>query len=238
MAETFEDKDLSGAVFRNVNLANARFRGAVMTGVVIRDAMCVNVDVDAMVFNFVVNGVDVVPYVKQELDKRYPIRTLLKPTDPEGMRTAWKALDDLWATTLEKARELPEGKLHESVNDEWSFVETLRHLVFAMDRWFTSPVLGESFEPIGIAPSGSGNLSYLGIDHAAAPSFTEALAVRERRAGQMREYLAGVTPEDLQKSISVPGSGNPTVQGALHVIFDEEWAHNRYATRDLEILSR
>lgn len=45
--------------------------------------------------------------------------------------------------------------LHESVNEEWSFVQTLRHLVFAMDKWFTAPILGDRFHPIGLPNTGS-----------------------------------------------------------------------------------
>ena len=41
-----------------------------------------------------------------------------------------------------------------SGDEEWSFVETLRHLVFAMDKWFTVPVVGEPFHPIGRLVSG------------------------------------------------------------------------------------
>jgi hypothetical protein len=31
---------------------------------------------------------------------------------------------------------MPEDKLHESVDDEWSFVQTLRHLVFAEEAFW------------------------------------------------------------------------------------------------------
>jgi len=37
--------------------------------------------------------------------------------------------------TVERARLLPPDLLHESVDGEWSFIETLRHLVFATDSW-------------------------------------------------------------------------------------------------------
>jgi len=33
--------------------------------------------------------------------------------------------------------------LHERVDDEWSFVETLRHLVFATDAWVRRAILGQ-----------------------------------------------------------------------------------------------
>jgi DinB superfamily len=33
--------------------------------------------------------------------------------------------------------------LHESVGGEWSFIETLRHLVFATDSWIRRAILGD-----------------------------------------------------------------------------------------------
>ena len=38
---------------------------------------------------------------------------------------------------------LDPGLLHESVDGEWSFVETLRHLAFATDAWIRRAVLGD-----------------------------------------------------------------------------------------------
>ena len=75
----------------------------------------------------------------------------------------------------------PEAKLHESVDGEWSFVQTLRHLVFAMDKWFTSPILGRAFDPIGLPNSGSVDFPWPGLDDELSPSVTEALAVRADR---------------------------------------------------------
>ena len=47
-----------------------------------------------------------------------------------------------------------EGKLRldESVDEQWSYLETLRHLVFATDRWVTGPVLRDAnpFHPLGM----------------------------------------------------------------------------------------
>ena len=43
-------------------------------------------------------------------------------------------------------------QLDESVDGEWSFLETLRHLVFATDRWITGPVLDDAdpFHRLGL----------------------------------------------------------------------------------------
>ena len=51
--------------------------------------------------------------------------------------------EKLWAGTVNRARELDPALLHESVAGEWSFIETLRHLVFATDAWIRRAMLGD-----------------------------------------------------------------------------------------------
>ena len=99
----------------------------------------------------------------------------MQPTDPEGMRTSWREVCSRWDATLERAQQLPEATLHASVNGEFSFVQTLRHLVFATDKWFTAPILGGDYDPIGLPNTGSLDFPWPGLDRAADPSFAEAL---------------------------------------------------------------
>jgi hypothetical protein len=66
----------------------------------------------------------------------------MRPTDPAGFREAWDTVERLWDGTVERARGLDPALLHESVDGEWSFVETLRHLVFATDAWIRRGILG------------------------------------------------------------------------------------------------
>lgn len=42
-----------------------------------------------------------------------------------------------------RARCLSPGRLHESAGGEWSFIGTLRHLVFATDAWIRRAILGD-----------------------------------------------------------------------------------------------
>jgi hypothetical protein len=230
--ESFEGRDLAEAVFWGVDLSGAHFRDVNLTNVTINGAWLVNVDIDALIDHVTINGVDVTAYVN-ERDPWYPLRAMLRPPDPDGMCTAWAALEDLWTTTIARAREFPERRLHESVNGEWSFVETLRHLVFAMDKWFTAPILGEDFQPIGLPNSGSADFPWPGLDRGAAPTLAEALEVRAGRATRLRDYLAAVTPSELTKNVEVLENGTNPVQECLYTVFEEEFAHNRYASRDL-----
>jgi hypothetical protein len=185
-----------------------------------------------LVERLVVNGVDVTEYVN-ERDPWFPLRTMLRPTDPEGMRAAWVALEDEWSKTISMARALPEEGLHQSVNDEWSFVQTLRHLVMAMDKWFTAPILGEPFHPIGLPNSGSVDFPWPGLDYSLTPSFSDVLAVRADRATRFRDYLASVATTDLTRLVDVLENGTNPVEECIYTVFEEEFWHNRYALRDL-----
>ena len=234
MPEEFEG-DLAGAVFWGADLSGARFRDVNLTDVKISHAWLVNADIDALVDNVVINGVDVTSFVN-ERDPWYPLRAMLRPTDPEGMRQAWAALEEEWAKTMTKAQALPETALHESVNGEWSFVQTLRHLVFAMDKWFTVPILGDTFHPIGLPNSGSVDFPWPGLDYNLAPSVADALAVRAERAARLREYLESVQTTDFTRPIEVLENGTNPLQECIYTVFEEEFWHDRYAVRDLSQL--
>jgi DinB family protein/pentapeptide repeat protein len=224
--------DLAGAVFWGADLSGARFRDVNLTDARISHAWLVNVDIDALVDTVVINGVDVTAYVN-ERDPWYPLRAMLRPSNPEDMRTTWVALDDEWAKTITRAQALPEDSLHDSVDAEWSFVQTLRHLVFAMDKWFTAPILGEGFHPIGLPNSGSVDYPWPGLDYDLTPSFSDALAVRADRVTRFREYLASITANDFTRPIDVLENGTNPAQECIYTVFEEEFWHNRYAARDL-----
>jgi hypothetical protein len=231
MPEEFEG-DLAGAVFWGADLSGARFRDVNLTDATISHSWFVNVDIDALVDNVVINGVDVTAYVN-ERDPWYPLRAMLRPADPAGMREAWAALEAEWANTISRALALPEDKLHESVNGEWSFVQTLRHLVMAMDKWFTAPVLGESFHPMGLPNTGSVDFPWPDLDYGLTPSASEVLAVRAERAARFRDYLGSVAGADFERQVDVLENGPNSVRECLYVVFEEEFWHDRYALRDL-----
>jgi hypothetical protein len=232
MAEEFEGRDLSEAVFWGVDLSRARFRDVNLTGATISHAWIVDVNIDALVDNVTINGVDVTQYVN-ERDRWYPLRTMLRPDDANGMHRAWDALEEAWATTIERAQNLSEAQRHESVDGEFSFVQTLRHLVFAMDKWFTAPILREGFDPMGLPNSGSIDFPWPGLDRDADPTFDEALALRAQRAQRFREYLDALQPADLTNTVEVLENGTAPVNECVYTVLEEEFEHNRYAERDL-----
>jgi DinB superfamily/Pentapeptide repeats (8 copies) len=227
--------DLQGAEFWGADLTGATFRDVNLTDVTISHAWLVNVDIDALVERVVINGVDVTAYVN-ERDPWYPLRAMLRPTDPQGMQAAWAALDAEWATTIDQASALPGDALHESVGGEWSFVQTLRHLVFAIDKWFTAPVLDVGFHPIGMPNTGSVDFPWPDLDTTVAPTTDEALAARADRAKRFREYLASLDAAELDRSIDVLENGPHPLRECIYTVFEEEFWHLRYARRDLATL--
>ena len=234
MPEEFEG-DLAGAVFWGADLSGARFRDVNLTGTTITHSWLVNVEIDALVENMVINGVDVTAYVN-ERDPWYPLRAMLRPATPQEMQATWAALEVEWAKTIARAQALPEEKLFESVNGEWSFVQTLRHLVMAMDKWFTAPILGEDFHPIGLPNTGSLDFPWPGLDYTLTPSFAEALAVRADRSARFRDYLVSVSAKEFARPVEVLENGTVPLQECIYTVFEEEFWHNRYALRDLALL--
>jgi hypothetical protein len=101
-----------------IRLTGARFRGIELF----------DVDIYGEIVNLTINGVDIGPLVNAELDRRYPGRAKIRPTDPAGFREAWDVVERPWAETVGRGRRLDPGLLHESVDGEWLFTETLRHL--------------------------------------------------------------------------------------------------------------
>ena len=113
----FEDVYLTGARFHDVDLTDARFHLVDLTGVMIRGAALVNVDISGDIKNLRVNGVDVVPLVEAELNRRYPDRVKMRPVDADGFREAWDILERLWQRTVERARGMVPELLHEQAGE-------------------------------------------------------------------------------------------------------------------------
>ena len=186
-----------------------------------------------------VNGVDVVPLVEAELNRRFPGRELRHAEDPDGLRAAWVALERAWAAAVDRVVSMPDGAADISIDGEWSFAQTLRHLTFATDAWLGKAILRlpQPFHPLG-QPHAEYETDGLdmSIFPAARPTFAQVLDLRAERQTMVRDFLTGVTPELLAEprpSAWSPEHEEPVLH-CLHVIFDEEWEHLRFAVRDLD----
>ncbi|WP_028049553.1 DinB family protein [Cellulomonas sp. URHD0024] len=241
----FDDVDLSGARFSMVNLTDATFRSVGLHGVVMRDVEISAMRVDGEVESLVVNGVEVAQYVEEELDRRFPERPLFRPTTADGFREAWALDERLWAQTVERARRLPEQRLHESVDEEWSFIQTLRHLAFASESWVGRGVLGDPspWHPLSLPWDQMRPRQGVPHDRGARPSLDDALALRLEAMALVRGVIDGLTDEQLDRpGEPLQGPGWPdegdafSARACLRIVLNEEWAHRWYAERDLSIL--
>jgi uncharacterized damage-inducible protein DinB len=245
-AEYGRTDDFRGASFSNVDLREASFRSCDMRQVRIADSWLDDLSVSGDIAKIVVNDVDVTAFVQEELDRRQPERVPLR-----AMRTArdyrevWDANERLWSETVARAERLPEPARHERVDGEWSFAETLRHLVFAIDAWAIRTVLDEPmpYHRLGLthSPYPAADAAALGIDLAARPSFAEVMEARADRLARVRGIVAGLTDAELERVCTrTPAPGYPqephSVGTCLRVVMYEECEHRRYALRDLAAL--
>jgi hypothetical protein len=240
----FERVDLTGAQFRAVDLSHAWLRGVNLTGVTMRGVELVDARIDGEIHNLLVNGVDVAPLIDAELDRRHPDRVAMRPTDPAGFREAWDKVEQLWDGTIARARTLAPELLHESVDGEWSFIETQRHLVFATDAWVRRAILGDPapWDPLDLPWDEMTDTPGIPRDRAARPSLDEVLELRRDRMTTVRTVVEALTDESLAAHTEpVDGSGWPPpesfpVRECLLIVLNEEWHHRLFAERDLDAL--
>jgi hypothetical protein len=239
----FHDQDLTGARFERVSLRDAQMKGVDLTGVRMRGVELVDVDISGELQNVVVNGVDIAPLVEAELNRRTPVRAKMRPDDIDGFREAWAILEQLWKGTVARAMTLPEAALHRNIDDEWSFVQTLRHLNFASAAWVDRMVRGTTSPwhaldlPWDEAPGWDG----IPWDREARPSLDEVLTVRRERQAMVRHVLESLTDEQLAAEVTRIEPGWPRMENfpvteCLRIVLNEEWQHRLYAERDLDTL--
>jgi hypothetical protein len=239
------DQDVTGfhlerVAVRRASMSDVQVRGAWINATRLRGVELVDVEISGDLHNVVVNGVDIAPLIEAELDRRMPDRAKMRPDDADGFREAWAILQRLWAGTLARARSLPEAALHRSVDDEWSFIDTLRHLNFASAAWVGRMVLGDPspWHPLDLpwdeAPAWEG----IPCDRAAQPSLDEVLAIRHERQAMVGQVIEALTDEQLASGVTCTEPGWPQladfpVQECLRIVLNEEWQHRLYAERDL-----
>jgi len=235
-----------GAQFTDVDFTGATFRSCDLGRVKIVDSLLLDVNVSGLIGDVVVNDVDVTAFVEAELDRRHPERAQVREmATAEDYRRTWGTIERLWTDTVARAQRLPEDARQERVNDEWSFVETLRHLVFCIDAWASRTVLDEPmpYHRLGYTYSSypASAAAALGVDLEARPSFDEVMEARADRMAVMHRIVDGLTDDELERMCAQsPAPGYPdeprTVGRCLRVVMKEECEHRRYAERDLAVL--
>jgi hypothetical protein len=242
---TFTRVSLNDASMHAVNFTGLRIRGALFNGSRLRGVELADVEINGELQNVVVNGVDIAPLVDAELNRRMPDRARMRPDDADGFRAAWAILTRLWADTLARAKTFPEATLHESVDDEWSFVQTLRHLNFASAAWVGRMVLGTAspWHPLDLPWDEAPGWDDIPWDREARPALDEVLAIRRERQDMVGHVMASLTDEQLATDVTRTEPGWPRLENfplreCLRVVLNEEWEHRLYAERDLTVLEK
>ena len=238
----FIDADLRGSTFERVDLRGAQFRAVDLSGALLRNVDLVDVEIHGDIDNLTINDVDVGPLIDAELDRRNPLRSKMRPTDAAGFNDAWGIIERLWGETVERARHVQPDLLHVSVDGEWTFIETLRHLLFATDSWVRRAILGDPspWSPLDLPWDEMPEDPAISRDRAARPSLDAVLELRRDRMATVRQVIEGLTAAALDghtESVDAPGWPPPQsfpVRKCLLIILNEEWEHRRYAERDLD----
>ncbi len=239
-------EEFKSARFDVADLRGARFTDCDLTGLTIRDGWLVNVRISGYLSNLAINDVDVTDFVSAELDRRHPERVQFRGVrTADDFRAMWHTIERLWAQATERTARLPQSALAEQVDEEWSFEQTLRHLIFITDAWASRTVLDEPrpYHPLGLPQSWypDADAAALGIDLAARPGYAEILAARADRMAVMRRVVTGLTDNGLGRLCQrSPAPGYPDeerpVADCVGVVMDEEIEHYRFAVRDLAVL--
>lgn len=247
------------ATFRQVSFAGAQFREVDLSGVAVRDSdlrgmrlsSCavdglVITGMDGVVGDVTVDDVPVGAFVAAELDRRFPERVRLRAVrTADDVRAMWAEVEALWAGTLERAASLPDEARRTRVHGEWSFVETLRHLVYVVDTWVGTALQGreDAFHPWALPQSDLPDdaAAALGLDRDARPAHDDLVALVRERWAAVGQALDEVTDASLdeQRTAHLPGEepGAATVRRCVGTVLREHVEHRRFAERDLAALA-
>ena len=140
---------------------------------------------------------------------------------------------------------VPRSGAPRSVDDEWSFIQTLRHLNFASAAWVGRMILGNASPwhqldlPWDEAPGWDG----IPWDRETRPSLDEVLTVRRERRAMVGQVMESLTAEQLAAEVTRAEPGWPRVENfpvkeCLRIVLNEEWEHRLYAERDLTALEK
>lgn len=239
----FKVSGMNETVVRKVAFSDLQVRGGSLYRTKLYDVELCDLEIHGEVRNVVVNGVDIAPLIDAELNRRTPERAKMRPSSADEYREAWEILERLWAGTVERAKTFSEDDLHRNVGEEWSFVQTLRHLCFASDAWVGRMILGDPspWHPLDLPWDEAPGWPGIPWDREARPPFDEVLALRAERQAMVRKVIASLTDEQLASTVTQTAPGWPIIedfplQECLQIVLIEEWEHRQYAERDLTVL--
>ena len=217
---SFEDADLSGSRFVRCYFDGATFRGVSLS----------KVSIDGEIDGLSINGIDVAPFVEAELNKRFLGREFRRSTNRSERQESWEKVQAAWTDLVARVLVLPAYVSETSVDGEWTFMQTLRHLIMATDVWLRGAIQGieQPYHPIGQPFSEYASDGY-DMSHftETAPSLARVLDVRSGRQAMVTDFLATASDRDLSEERPNPWAPaqSVTVGRCLSVILNEEWEH-------------
>lgn len=237
MNEKFENCNMAGVLFHNVNLEQAEFNDVNLAGGRIHNANLSNFKIDdAYIKGFTVFGFQIDKLIEAELDRRDPERVRLRMTDccdPECVRVVLQHLGEVRTgfKAFLRATE-PDLLISRPAPDQWSAVENLRHLIFAEDLYLNRWLL-QNDEPWcehGILPAFlAGDARYAGVGRQPCDDVDTLLSAWEAIHARMMAFVAGVTQEELKRDTSQLDFGQGTVGKVLQTLAQHDLEHIRQA---------
>lgn len=250
----FENEDLGGSTFSRVRLTGSDFSRVELTGAHFWEVDLSGSRLDSVglqgvqiwgeIEGLTINGVRIEPLVDAELARLYPEYTGLKPSDAQGYRDSWARLHHVWAATMQRAETLDPAVLTAHVGNEWSFIQTVRHLSFAITSWLDGAILGRPspWQPLDLPWDQMPPHPDVPWDRTTEVTLAQARGLYDASAARLSAYLESLTDDQLEQVGK--GSPNPNwpderpqVAEALRVIFNETFWHHRFAVRDLDALT-
>jgi hypothetical protein len=246
MNETFEKRNMAGAVFHDVNLAQALFDDVNLAGATIHNANLKDVAIDdAYIDGLTIFGIRVDLLIEADLDRRDPERARLRmtdPFDPANVRTVMRRLDEVrrefCATLRSTEAELVTAR---PAPGAWSVIEILRHLVFAEDLYLNRWILrnDKPWCRLGLLPDFlAKDPKYADVGSQPTEDLEAVLAAWEGIHAHTRDYVTGVTAEQLRQDTSVLDFGQGTVGGVLRGLAQHDLVHIRQAEDAIAKLKR
>ena len=197
----FEGVDLTGAAFTRVDLDGATFRGANLRRVTISGSDLVDVTINAGDLrerHDQRRGRRAAGRRRAEPARPRPRRSRTRPT-PTGSGAGGRCSSSAGPTPSPAPGRCRPSSCTRRSTGEWSFVETLRHLVFATQSWVGRGILGDPapWHPLGLPWDEAPDDWDLPRDRDVRPTLDEVLAVRAEHQAMVRRVLEGLTDDQL-----------------------------------------
>lgn len=237
MSQTFENQNLSGALFHRVGLSRAVFEDAYLKDAKFHNVNFENVIIDfAAIKGLTVNGVRVDDFVSAELDRRDPERARLRMRDshdPREVRRVMRRLNKVRKEFRAALRAAPAELLCQRPQKlKWSAIEHVRHLLHAESTYIDHWILRnkEPMSELGLPPDFLANRpEYVDIGVTPCTDLELILAAWDKVHGRTEQFLRGLTVENLRQDTSDVDFGQGTVGGVFRGMAEHELYHIRKA---------